>query len=143
MAFTHGSSSVFKVDDSAGTLRDLSTYTNNIEGLPGSGDTNETTTFGVTGSARTFIRGLNTATFRIAGGYDSTATTGPDVTLSGLRTATGTATFEFGPEGGTTGKVRYTGECFLTSYTTSAPVDNWVTFSAEFQMTGALTKNTF
>lgn len=143
MPFVHGVNTVFKVDDSGGTLRDLSAYVNSVDGLPGDGEISETTTFGVTGSGKTFIRGLNGASFSISGGYDSTATSGPDVVLAGLRAATSSSTFEYGPEGGTTGKTRYTGECFLTSYKISSPVGDWTTFSADFTMTGALTKNAY
>lgn len=143
MAFQHGKSTVFKIDDSASVLRDLSAFLTSVSGLPGSGDIVETTTFGVAGDARTYIRGLNGATFDIEGGYDSTATTGPDAVLSGLRTNASTSTFEYGPEGGTAGKVRYTGECLMTEYSAESEVDGWTTFTASFTMTGALTRNTF
>lgn len=143
MPFVHGVNTIFKVDDSGGVLRDLTTYVNKVDGLPGQGEVAETTTFGVTASSKTFIRGLNGATFTVSGGYDSTATTGPDVVLAGLRTATATATFNYGPEGSVAGKVQYSGECFLTDYKISSPVGDWVTWSASFTMTGALTKTTF
>lgn len=143
MAIPHGMNAVIKIDDSGGTLRDLSAFVNSVEGLPGEGEVSETTTFATGVVPKTFIRGNTTSTFTIAGFYDSTATTGPDVVLSGLRTSAATATFEYGPEGGTTGKVRYTGEALLTRYTTSAPVGDAVSFTAEFQVTGAVTKNTF
>jgi hypothetical protein len=97
----------------------------------------------VTGRARTFIRGLNGAAFTASGGWDPTATTGPDVVLSGLRATTATSTFIVGLEGSTTGKMQYTGECYLTSYKTRAVHDDWTTWTAGFQVTAVVTRSSF
>ncbi len=141
MAFTHGKDSVFKIDDSGGTLRTLTSYVDNVSGLPGGRDLAEVTAFGDQGTKS--IPGLQDVNFKIKGHFDSTATTGPNAVLAGLRTATSTATFEYGPEGGTTGKTRFTGECWLTEYEVEAEVDDKVSFSAEFQVDGTVTMNTF
>lgn len=140
MAFVHGKDAVFKIDDSGGVLRDLSAYSDNIE-FAYSVDMGETSTFAV--EAKTYVSGLSDSTFTVSGKYDSTVTTGPDVVLSGLVGAEATSTFECGPEGGTTGKIRYTGEAFLTGYAFSAPVGDVVTWTADFQTSGAVTRNTF
>ena len=142
MAFVHGVVEVFKLDDSAGTLRDLSTYLTNID-HPREQSSPESTTFQVAGRARTFIVGLNGATISISGLYDSTATTGPDVVLSGNIGKLTTSTYEYGPEGSTTGLVKYTGECILNNYSISGPVDGIVTFAADLQITGVVTRTTF
>ena len=69
--------------------------------------------------------------------------------LSGLAaaggelTAGGSLTFIYGPEGSTGGDIKYTGECYMTSFSQSAPVDGRVSFSATFQRTGDLTRITF
>lgn len=141
MAFKHGKGCDFKIDDSAGILRDLSVFVNSVEGLPGDGEVSETTTFGAAGDAKTFIRGLNGAEFSIEGLYDSTATTGPDAVLSGLRTAEASSTFEYFPAGNVTGEAKYTGECFLTSYPLSSPVADVVTFSADFTVSGQIVRS--
>jgi hypothetical protein len=39
--------------------------------------------------------------------------------------------------------VKYTGEAILTSYSISNPVADVVTFSADFQVTGAVTRGTY
>lgn len=141
MAFVHGKDAVFKLDDSAGTLRTLTSYVDNVSGLPGARELSEVTAFGDAGTKS--IPGLADIDFSISGSFDSTATTGPNATINSLRTATSTATFEYGPEGGTTGKVRFTGECWLTSYEVEASVDDKVSFKAEFKVDGTVTANAF
>lgn len=141
MAFVHGKDAVFKIDDSGGTLRTLSSYVDNVSGLPGGRNLSEVTAFGDSGTKS--IPGLQNVTFSIAGHFDSTATTGPNAVLNSLRTATATATFEYGPEGGTSGKVKFSGECWLTGYTTDASVAEKVSFSADFQVDGTVSSGTF
>lgn len=137
MAFVHGKGTVFKIDNAAGTLQTLTAYLDNVE-LNHSVDTAETTTMGA--EAKTYLSGQSDATMSIAGKYDSTAATGPDVVLQGLVGLETTSTFEIGPEGSTAAKVKYSGECFMTGYTVSAPVGDVVSFTADFQVTGAVTK---
>ena len=141
MAFVHGKDAVFKLDDSGGTLRTLTSYVDNVSGLPGGRDLAEVTAFGDGGTKS--IPGLQDVSFTIKGHFDSTASTGPNAVLNGLRTATATATFEYGPEGGTTGKVKFSGECWLTEYEVEAEVDDKVSFTAEFQVDGTVTSGTF
>ena len=141
MAFVHGKDAVFKLDDSGGTLRTLTSYVDNVSGLPGGRDLAEVTAFGDGGTKS--IPGLQDVSFTIKGHFDSTASTGPNAVLNGLRTATATATFEYGPEGGTTGKVKFLGECWLTEYEVEAEVDDKVSFTAEFQVDGTVSSGTF
>ena len=54
-----------------------------------------------------------------------------------------TLSFEYGPEGSTAGDAKYTGECIMTSYEKSGAVGDVVTYSAEFQVTGAVTRGTW
>lgn len=140
MAFVHGKGAAFKIDNAAGTLTVLTTYIDSIT-FSNAVDVAETTTMG--SEVKTYLSGHSDASFSISGKYDSTASTGPDVTLNGLVGLDTTSSFEYGPEGGTTGKTKYGGECFLTAYTVSAPVGDVVTFTADFQVTGAITKGTF
>jgi len=138
MAFVHGKSAVFKLDNAAGSLVDYSTYLDDI-GFPRDVETAETTTFGVAGSAKTYITGLSDATISVSGKFDATA----DATLSAVVGQAATLTFEYGPEGSSAGKVKYTGECILTSYEVSASVGDVVTASLDFQVTGQITRTTF
>jgi len=140
MAFVHGKGFAFKIDNAAGTLQTLTAYLDSVD-FNNTVDTAESTTAGA--EAKTYLSGQSDATLSISGKYDSTASTGPDVILNGLVGLEATSSFEYGPEGGTTGKVKYSGECFLTSYVVSSPVGDVVTFTADFQVTGAVTKGTF
>ena len=54
-----------------------------------------------------------------------------------------TVSFEYGPEGSTSTRVKYSGECILTSYETSAGVGDVVSFTASFQISGAVTRGTW
>jgi hypothetical protein len=138
VAVVHGKSAVFKLDDSGATLRDLSAYLNDIS-LSRDIETAETTTFGVAGSAKTYIVGLSDATFSISGLFDATA----DGYLAGVLGQSATLSFEYGPAGSTAGLVKYSGECIMTSYEVSAAVGDAVQASADFQVTGAITRGTW
>lgn len=139
MAFVHGKSAVFKIDNSSGTLTDISAYCDNID-FPQSVETAETTTFGT--ASKTYIVGLKDSTISVSGKWDG-AVSAVDVTLAGTLGQAASLTFEYGPSGSTAGNVKYTGECYLTGYSVSAPVGDVVTFSADFQVTGNVTRTTF
>jgi hypothetical protein len=136
MAFKHGKSASFKVDNSGGTLTDISTYLNEIT-HPRSIETGETTSFG--NSAKTYVVGLTDSTVSIKGTWDATV----DAHLAGILGQDASVSYEYGPSGTTAGNIKYTGECYLTSYETTAPVADVVTFSAEFQVTGTVTRGTY
>lgn len=140
MAFVHGKSSAFLVKDSAGTERTLSTYVDsvspNIQRALA-----EVTAFGDGGTKS--IPGLQNGQFSISGHWDPTATTGPHVVLSGLLTATATSTWKYGPAGSTASSARLTGECWLSSYQITSSVADKVSFTAEFQIDGTVTFDTF
>lgn len=140
MAFVHGKIAVFKVKSSADVLTDISAYCDSVE-VNMSAETGETTTFGK--ENKTYVSGLTDWTVSVSGKWDATATSGPDAILNGIWGAETSKTFEAGPEGSAIGKVKYTGECWLTSYVVSAPVGGVVTFSADFQGSGVLTKTAF
>jgi predicted secreted protein len=138
MAFKHGKNASFKVDNSGGTLTDISSYLNEVS-LPRSIETAETTSFQTAGGAKTYVVGLNDSTVSISGTWDATL----DAHLAGILGQDASVSFEYGPEGTGTGAVKYTGEGLMTSYETSSPVADVVTFSAEFQVTGTVTRGTF
>lgn len=134
--FRHGKNSVFKVDDSGATLRDISNTLNNVS-FPREVETVETTSFG--SSYRTYVVGFQNATISIEGTWDATV----DGYLAGILGQDATVSFEYGPEGSTAGYVKFTGEAYCTSYETSGAVGEVVTFSAEFQVSGAITRGTY
>ena len=134
--FRHGKNASFKVDNSSGTLTDISNTLNSVT-FPREIETLETTSFG--SSNRSYVVGFTGATISIEGSFDATV----DAHLAGILGQEASVSFEYGPEGTTSTYVKYTGECFLTSYETSAGVGDIVSYSAEFQVTGAITRGTF
>ena len=138
MAFVHGKSATFKLDNSSGTLVDYSAYLKDFS-LSRSIETAETTTFGVAGSAKTYIVGLSDATFSISGLFDSAA----DTTLAGVLGFATPLDFEYGPAGLTAGLVKYSGTCIMTGYNISASVGDAVQATADFQVTGVITRGTW
>ena len=135
MAFTHGKDSVFKLDNASGSLTDISTYVNNVD-FPETADVSETTTLGA--DNKTYIAGLKDATISLAGLWDATA----DAIFGQVVGQSATLSYEYSPEGTATGKIKYTGEAILTSYAISSPVGDAVGYSADLQVSGAVTRGT-
>lgn len=134
MAFQHGKNTNFQINS-----KDISQYCDNVD-FPEVADTAETSTFGA--SAKTYIPGLTDSTLAIQGKFDPTVTTGPDAVLQPLVGAAAT-TFIYGPYGNTSGFVKYTGSAICTNYKITSPIGGVVTFTADFQCTGAITRTTF
>lgn len=140
MAF-HGKDSVIKVDNSSGSLEDISADVTNVA-FSRQNDTHDTTAFGQTG--HTFIAGLTNGKITITGWADYAATTGSLTVLDGLLgLGATTVSFEYGPDGSTTGKTKYTGESVLESLDVSDPVADLVSFVAVLQISGAITDGTY
>jgi hypothetical protein len=137
MAFVHGKGAVFAIDDSAGTLRTVTIYLNQVSGLPGARALSEVTAFSDAGVKS--IPSLANVQFSIGGHYDATATTGVSTVLNGIRTATATSSFEYGPAGGGTGALKILGECWMTELTYDASVSDRVPVAASFQVDGVPT----
>ena len=135
MAFVHGKDSVFKLDNSSGTLTDISSYVNNVD-FPETADVAETTVLGK--DDKTYIVGLKDATISLGGLWDSTA----DGIFGAVLGQSSTLSFEYSPEGTGSGAVKYTGECILTNYAISSPVGDVVAYSADLQVSDAVTRAT-
>jgi predicted secreted protein len=141
MAFRHGKNTVFKLDNSSGSLVDLSSYLDEVS-MPRSIETGETTVFGL--NSKTYITGLGDATVSLSGKWDSTLDAHFAGIISALQSGTiASVSFEYGKEGSTSGRVKYSGEALVTSYEISSPVADVVTFSAELQVTGDITRGTW
>ena len=132
--FAHGKSTDFALDDTGGSSRNLSNTLTDVS-FPQTIDTAETTAFG--SSNKSYIVGLKDTTISVSGIWDATV----DGYLSGTEPAS--RSFIFGPAGSTGGNVKYTGEAIMTNYSQSNPVGDVVTFSADFQVTGAVTRGTY
>lgn len=134
MAFTHGKDLVFSIDDSGGTLREITSYLTSVD-FPRTVDTAETTVAGV--SSKTYVAGYKDATISLEGKYDPTV----DGYLAGILGLTGS--FEYGPAGDTAGQIKYSGECICTEYNPPTSTDSEATWSASFQVTGDVTRGTY
>lgn len=141
MATAHGKDSYFELEDSAGTtLRNITPYIKSID-FNRSNDANDTTTKGAEG--KTYRPGLTDGEIRLTGLYDNTATTGSATVLRSLLGVEITVGFSYGPQGNTAGMDKYTGECVLTQYDESSPVDDMVAFTATLKISGDVTTGTF
>lgn len=139
MGFEAGRDAVFKIDNATPTLTDISAFLDNVD-FPEEVEMGETTVLGKT--SRTFIVTLKNSTISISGRWDGAAGQ-IDATLSGIYGLAASQTFEYGPGGAASGDVRYTGECHMTNYTKSSSFDGVTSFSASFQVTDDVTRNTF
>lgn len=141
MPKVHGKDSYFALEDSAATtLRDIGVFCDSIV-LDRDVDMADTTTIGQ--ESKTWLPGLDGATISLGGKWDSVATTGPDVVLSGDLATKARVGFSYGPEGNATGKVRYAGECYVNKYQVSSPLEGIVKFSATITVDGAVARDLF
>jgi predicted secreted protein len=133
--FVHGKSTNFTLDDTAGSVRDISNTVTSVD-FPETLDTAETTAFG--SSAKSYIVGLTDATISVSGIWDATV---DGYIAGGAEPAS--RSFVFGPAGSTASNIKYTGEAIVTSYSISNPVGDVVTYSLDLQVTGAITRTTY
>ena len=105
--FTHGKNAAFKIDDSGGTLRDITDVLTDVA-VSRTADVAEVSAF--SNSSKAYVAGLKDATITISGSFDATV----DGYLSGILGAEGS--FEFYPIGTTGGNPKALGECIMTSY---------------------------
>jgi len=141
MANAHGKDSAFLIEDStAATLRNIGPYVKTVD-FNRSQDANDTTTKGAEG--KTYRPGLTDGEIRLTGLWDDTASVGSRTVLASLLGIEITVGFEWGPEGNTTGSVKDSGECVLTQYDESSPVDDMVAFTATLKISGDVTVGTF
>ena len=141
MAFFDSKVSKLLLDDTGGTQRDLSAFITEVRGLPGARLLNEVTALGDSGAR--FVPGLEDVAISLAGIFDDTANSGPDAVLGPLRTHTSAVDFEYGPEGSTSGDVKYSGTCWVAQYDLRSRVGSLVEWSAVLQVEGAVARGTF
>jgi len=131
--FTHGKNAAFKIDDSGGTLRDISDVLTDVS-ISRTADVAEVSAF--SNSSKAFVSGLKDATLTISGSFDATV----DGYLSGILGSEGS--FEFYPIGTTGGNPKASGEAIMTSYDRTPDIGGAVTFTAAFQVSGDVTEGT-
>lgn len=139
MAFVSGKDADFRIDNSGDSLIDISPYVTAVD-FPQEAAVHEVTAFQA--ADRDYVVGLKSASLSIQGHWDGAASPAIDVILQGI-VGLGTKTFNYGPAGTTGGNIKYSGECILTSYRVSGNVDGSVDCSADFQISGAVTRGTY
>lgn len=141
MSFVHGKKSVFKIDNSAGTLTDISAYCDEVS-LSRDIETAETTAFG--DDAKTYITGLSDATISVSGKFDAGSASAVDPVLSGILGSASTVSWAYRANSASASSTNpeYQGEGIVTSYEITGSVGDAVTFSAEVQCTGTITRAT-
>lgn len=135
MAITHGKDAVFSLDNAAGALIALTTYTTDIS-MDLDTDIHDTSTFG-TGS-RSKITGIKDGKFT-GKFFDTTAY----LHLAGLYGKATSSSFVYGPAGSTTGLPRISGECWLKTLPVNSNVNEAASYTASFEITGAVTLDVY
>ena len=141
MAFFDSKVSKFRIDDTGSVLRDLSAYITEVRRLPGARALNEITALGDSGAK--YVAGLEDVAITLSGMFDNTSTSGPDAVLGPLRTHSAAVDFEYGPQGASSGNVKYSGTCWVTSYALRSRVGDLVGWSAALQVNGTVTRGAF
>jgi hypothetical protein len=132
----HGKKYVVKIDNAGGVLTERSNnfksvdFEENVELL-------DSTAFQDTD--KTYEVGFKDNKFSGSGNW----TAAIDAHLGAILGQDATVSFELGPEGSTTGSVKYTGECRLVSFKKNGSVSSLNTFTAEFQISGPVTRGTY
>jgi hypothetical protein len=122
-------------------LTDLSTYCDEVS-MPEELELVETTTFGST--SKTYLVGFADGQISISGNWDRTLAGYLGELKEAFRDGTvNSVTFQYAPEGNSTGDHYYTGEVVLVNYEKNSAVKDQVKFSAEFQITGPVTETTY
>lgn len=132
MPFSHGKNAVFMLANASAVLTNLSAYLDNVD-MSKTADTHESTTFG--DGSKEYIPGLKDGSLSLSGKFDPTADALLDGAVGEIRS------FEYYPDGNSSGKVKYAGSAIVTEYGTSSPVGDLNTASASIQVTGGVTRS--
>jgi len=131
MAFVHGKGTVISVD-----AADMSVYGTSCE-FEIKADVHDVTAFG--NDYKVFSGGLKESSMKLEGTYDDSAT-GPRGTLED--TVGTTVEIIYSVEGSAAGKPVRTFDGVLTSYNETAPVEDMVKWTAQFQGSGDVVTTT-
>lgn len=136
MAKKRGILTDWRLDNSGGTLTDISTQCTMVD------LSNDVESFDVTAfqsGNKEYLVGFTDGKFSFEGFFDGTI----NAHLMGILGQEASITFNWGPEGSASGKPKFSGEGFLTGYKPSSAVNAPNKFSATFQVTDAITVGTY
>lgn len=141
MAFSPGKSAWIMLDGVNGAGTNVSAYADNFS-FPQPTDSLETSTF--SNNSKTFIVGLTGGGAPSLSGPLDTAFAAIVANVSAAQAAgSTTSTLVYAAAGSAAGSLRQTAECWVTDFTVSTGVGGRAEFSANLQVTGAVTTNTW
>ena len=131
----------FRIQDNAGTLRDISPSIVRVGGLPGTRELVEVTSLSDAG--RQWIAGLENAVIILDLLWTIDANTGSETVMGPIRTGATGREWDYGPRGTGAGNVKYSGTALMRSYEIMAQVGTTVSARAELQTLGTITRGTY
>ena len=141
MTFFDSKVSNFIIDDTGGTPRNLSAFITEIRGLPGPRNLNPVTALGDAGVKH--HPALEDVSPSLTGIFDNTASSGPDVVFGALRDHSSAVDFEYGPEGISSGDVKYSGTIWVENYEISSRVGSLVEYTVALRVEGVVSRGTY
>lgn len=137
MAFKPGYLGFFMLDSAAGSLTNLSSYTDDV-GVPQSRAMLEVSVMGT--AAKAFIAGLAGGDqVSIKGPYDVALHSHLGSLLAAQDAGTASHSFIWGPGGSVASQAKISGECLVASYAPTGSVGGRAEWTASLQITGAIT----
>lgn len=130
MARHHGKNTVVTIDGN-----DMSNFISDST-FSATTDTHDTTAYGM--DSKEYIGGLTDGTFSCEGHYDDDAA-GPRAIIKPIQVAATAVTVIRQPEGAGTGLEQDSFSAICTAYDESSPVDDKVSWSSEWQISGDIT----
>ena len=137
---THGKNLVFKLDNQAGVLKDVTSYVRSVDGLPPELEQGDVTGGGATGYS--YTPGLQKGDVKIEFVFDDTADSIWDI-IKDYLSDTDTRSFEFGPAGSTSGYVKISGELRIKKVGAPAKNTDPLIWTMEAVLDGACTIGTW
>lgn len=134
--FGHGKNAYFAVDDSNGTLQDISDVLKSAA-VNRDRDIAEATPFGA--DAKTKKGGITDGKIPFDGWFDATFAAQMDAILD----SDTDLEFEYGPFGNAQGAYKYSGACILAKWNVEASSTDMVKASGEFAVSGVVTPGAF
>lgn len=136
MAFRAGTTAKLYISSAAGAVTDVSPYADSTS-MDQSTNQLDVSVFGT--QAMAFINGQSNGNISVSGPLDVTMHT----LLTGLKGAGSTASFIYGPGGSVASQARLAGSLNVESINYSVSASGRAEFSANLQITGAITAGTF
>jgi len=133
VAFAHGSKASLSVN-----ATDISTYLKST-GLSRSIDEADTTTLQPAGSHKSSIPGLIDDEIPLEGLFDPAV----DAAINTVIAGGALVAFIYGPQGTTTGNVKYSGNGYFTKYEVKSGTDGAGSITGTFKASGAVTRGVF